>query len=101
MTPGSGLSPRPVGVWGGPQAEPTGEVLIHPQARQDQPRADFYAERFRGEFKPAFDAWLATKPLANPDAPPSPFEMAEYRVALRDRAAQKEVAAADASAEGV
>ena len=23
----------------------------------------FYRERFRAEFKPAFDAWLATKPL--------------------------------------
>ena len=69
-------------------------------AAEDQVRADFYAKRFRTEFKPAFDAWLATKPLANPDAPSSPFVMAEYKLALRDQAAQKEQAAAEASTEG-
>ena len=69
-------------------------------AAKDQPRADFYAKRFRGEFQPAFDAWVATKPLENVDAPSSPFEMPEYRLALREKAAEKEQAAADASAEG-
>jgi len=69
-------------------------------AAEDQRRADFYAERFRAEFKPAFAAWLATKPLVNADAPSSPFEMAEYRVAQREQAAQKEAAASVASAEG-
>ena len=67
-------------------------------AAKDQLRADFYAKRFRTEFKPAFDAWLATKPLANPDAPTSPFVMAEYKLALREQAAEKEQAAAAASA---
>ena len=42
--------------------------------------ADFYLERFRPEFRPAFDAWLATDPLTNPDAPPSPFAMDEYQL---------------------
>ncbi len=69
-------------------------------AAEDQPRAGFYAERFRTEFKPAFDAWLATKPLENAGAPSSPFVMPEYKLALREQAAQKEQAAADASAEG-
>jgi hypothetical protein len=40
--------------------------------------AEFYVERFRDEFKPAFEAWLATDPANNPDAPPSPFAMPEY-----------------------
>jgi hypothetical protein len=40
--------------------------------------AEFYMERFRDEFKPAFEAWLATDPANNPDAPPSPFAMPEY-----------------------
>lgn len=31
--------------------------------------------RFRDEFRPAVDAWLATDPVNNPDAPPSPFAM--------------------------
>jgi hypothetical protein len=50
-------------------AEATGEAEL--QA--------FYVERFRPDFKPAFDAWLATDPLTNPDAPPTPFAMEEYQ----------------------
>src|SRR6187200_2594142 len=30
--------------------------------------ADFYEQRFRDEFRPAYDAWLATEPLTNPAA---------------------------------
>ncbi|MEN8239351.1 MAG: hypothetical protein ABFR53_09140 [Actinomycetota bacterium] len=41
----------------------------------------FIANRFRDEFVPAVDAWLATDPVNNPDAPNSPFEMEEYVVA--------------------
>jgi hypothetical protein len=40
----------------------------------------FYA-RFRPEFRTAMDAWLATQPLVNLDAPPTPFAMDEYQVA--------------------
>ena len=40
----------------------------------------FYRARFRKEFKPAFDAWVATKPLKTPGAPPTPFAMPEYRL---------------------
>jgi hypothetical protein len=56
--------------------------------------ADFYVARFRDEFKTAYDAGLATDPLVNPDAPPTPFAMPEYRLAARveadrlDRAAE-------------
>lgn len=42
--------------------------------------AEFYLQRFRAEFRPGFDAWLATKPLTNPDAPPTPFAVDEYRL---------------------
>ncbi|HEY6628516.1 MAG TPA: hypothetical protein VI193_06010 [Acidimicrobiia bacterium] len=41
----------------------------------------FLYARFRPEFKTAMDAWLATRPLSNPDAPPTPFAMEEYQVA--------------------
>ena len=34
--------------------------------------------RFRPEFQAAFDAWIKTDPLNNPDAPPSPTYMPEY-----------------------
>jgi hypothetical protein len=37
--------------------------------------------RFRPEFGTAMDAWLATRPLITPDAPPTPFAMDEYQVA--------------------
>ncbi len=37
--------------------------------------------RMREEFVPALEAWLATDPISNPDAPPTPFTMAEYTLA--------------------
>lgn len=43
--------------------------------------AQFYSERFRDEFRPAFDAWTALDPLNNTDAPPTPLGMAEYQLA--------------------
>jgi hypothetical protein len=47
----------------------------------DEPElAEFYTARFRPEFKPAFDAWLATDPLTDPDAPPTPFAMDDYQL---------------------
>lgn len=41
----------------------------------------FIYRRFRPEMKRALDAWLATKPLANANAPSSPFAMRQYQVA--------------------
>ena len=45
--------------------------------------ADFYFKRFRKEFRPAVDAWVATRPLKNPNAPLTPFAMPQYRLAAR------------------
>ena len=53
---------------------------VNATATDDQDLADFYNQRFRPEFRPAFDAWLATDPLTNPDAPPTPFAMTEYEL---------------------
>lgn len=50
-------------------------------AHRERRLADFYFRRFRSEFKPAVTAWLATKPLRNPDAPLTPFAMPQYRLA--------------------
>ena len=47
----------------------------------DQKLARFYRMRFRKEFRPAFNAWLATDPKTNPKAPLSPFAMPDYRLA--------------------
>jgi hypothetical protein len=56
--------------------------------------AEFYAKRFRPEFIPAFDAWLASKPQANPAAAPSPFALPEYTLALEQKALQLDEEAA-------
>jgi hypothetical protein len=50
--------------------------------------ANFYLDRFRDEFKPAVDAWIALRPLKNPDAPLTPFQMDQYHVASADEAKQ-------------
>jgi hypothetical protein len=47
----------------------------------DAQLADFYRQRFRDEFEPAVAAWIALDPFTNPDAPPSPLAMPEYRLA--------------------
>lgn len=52
--------------------------------------ANFYFARFRAEFRPAVDAWIATKPLKNPDAPLTPFAMDEYRLAAQEEADELE-----------
>ena len=54
---------------------------------------DFYFERFRKEFKPAVAAWLATKPIQNPNAPLTPFAMPQYRSAAREDAERLEMQA--------
>ena len=36
-------------------------------ARDETELAAFYRKRFRPEFKPAFDAWVATRPRKNPE----------------------------------
>ena len=63
-------------------------------ARDETELVDFYFARFRAEFKPAVSAWLATRPLRNPDAPLTPFAMPQYRLA-----AEQEAARLDAEAE--
>jgi TRAP-type C4-dicarboxylate transport system permease small subunit len=58
--------------------------------------AAFYRKRFRLEFKPAVEAWIATRPLTNPSAPLTPFVMPQYRLAARTEAERL-----DARAEGL
>jgi hypothetical protein len=55
--------------------------------------ADFYLKRFRAEFKPAVDAWIATRPLKNANAPLTPFAMPQYRLAARKEAAELDLEA--------
>jgi hypothetical protein len=66
-------------------------------ARDEGELASFYRKRFRDEFVPAFDAWVATKPRTNPDAPLSPFAMPHYQLAASAKADALEAQAGDHS----
>ena len=66
-------------------------------ARNEAELAAFYDKRFRPEFKPAFEAWVATKPRKNPSAPLSPFAMPQYKLAANATSDRLEVKAAAAS----
>jgi len=66
-------------------------------ARNETELAAFYDKRFRPEFKPAFDAWVATRPRKNPSAPLSPFAMPQYKLAATAEADRLEVKAAASS----
>ena len=63
--------------------------------------ADFYFKRFRPEFKPAVDAWIATKPQQNPNAPLTPFAMPQYQLAARAEANRLEAKADASSAKAI
>jgi hypothetical protein len=63
-------------------------------ARDESELADFYRKRFRDEFEPAFDAWVATRPRRNPDAPLSPFALPDYKLAATEEADALEARAA-------
>jgi hypothetical protein len=47
----------------------------------DTELADLYERRFRDEFRPAFEAWLADDPLHDPNAISSPLREKEYVLA--------------------
>jgi len=70
---------------------------VNATAQKDSALATFYEKRFRPEFKPAFNAWLATRPLVNSSAPPSPFAMPDYRLAATAEADRLERDAASFS----
>jgi hypothetical protein len=67
--------------------------------RGEEELADFYVDRFREEFRPAFDAWLAADPFTSPGAAPTPFAMPEYQVTAREQAQQLDAAAEASAAE--
>ena len=55
--------------------------------------AGMFEKRFRAEFRPAFDAWLATSPLTDANAPPGPMSMPQYVLADSKRATDLEAQA--------
>ena len=65
------------------------------ESRGETKLAAFFERRLLPEIRPAFDAWKKTDPLNNPNAPPGPAKMAEYRDVMGEQAAQKNQAATD------
>jgi hypothetical protein len=56
---------------------------VNAYAQGQKQLSDFYFRRFRAEFRPAVDAWIATRPLKNRGAPLTPFAMPQYKLATR------------------
>jgi hypothetical protein len=73
---------------------------VNAYVEENEELSQFYLDRFRPEFRPAFDAWVAYKPRTNPDAPSSPFAMPEYKLAAQEEADKLEEQANLLVAEG-
>ncbi len=54
---------------------------------------NFYRSHFRPDFKPAFEAWLASDPYHNIDALPTPFAHPLYRASLHEMAVELSIKA--------
>ncbi len=80
----------------------SGDVQPPPSAEEYQPTpgtlSGFLFERFREEFTPAVQAWLATDPFRDANAPATPFDMPEYELEARQMAIDLQ-AVADETAE--
>jgi hypothetical protein len=55
---------------------------INARASSNEALAQFYAQRFRAEAKTAFEAWMATHPFENTNAPAHPFVTNLYQPRL-------------------
>ena len=57
-------------------------------------------KRLRPGYRPAFDAWVATKPLTNPKAPAGPAYMPQYKIPQAAQAKAFDAAADESFTEG-
>ncbi len=69
------------------QEQTAAQLRAHGYVTSPDTLSGFLVARFRPEFRPAFSAWLAARPLQNPEAPSSPFVMKEYALASAVEAA--------------
>ncbi len=63
---------------------------LNAHAGSNETLANFYSSRFRSEAKTAFEAWMATHPFENSDAPAHPFVTNLYHPRLLDEAREAE-----------
>ena len=73
-------------------------IVAYSEGKQDV--AQLYVDRFSPEYAVAFNAWLSTMPFTNPDAPPGPSYMPEYRNSQTEHAAELNRKATDTFDEG-
>jgi hypothetical protein len=59
---------------------------INARASTNESLARYYTDRFRGEAKTAFEAWMATRPFENTNAPAHPFVADLYKPRLLEEA---------------
>jgi hypothetical protein len=67
---------------------------VNAYAQKQAELADFYFKRFRKEFRPAVEAWVATRPLKNPNAALTPFAIPQYHLEARAQAEHLDARAA-------
>jgi hypothetical protein len=73
---------------------------VNAVSKGDLIEAQFLKERFREEFKPAFEAWIAKANTTDPIPPGTPFELPEYTVAKYTESDMLEAKATAAFNEG-
>jgi hypothetical protein len=71
---------------------------VDARAGREAALASFYRRRFRKEFKPAFSAWLATRPFTDAAAPPTPFALPSYKLAAAAEAERLDAQAEESAA---
>lgn len=69
-------------------------------ATGNQKVAEIFERRFRPEYHVAFEAWMKTDPMNNPNAPPGPMLMAEYHNASLEESAKLEAEASQLFKQG-
>ncbi|MGA9566463.1 MAG: hypothetical protein WBS19_13135 [Candidatus Korobacteraceae bacterium] len=69
-------------------------------ATGDQKVAHLFERRFRPEFRVAYDVWLKTDPLNNPNAPPGPQLLPEYHNTELEKSAKLTDEASEVFEEG-
>jgi hypothetical protein len=63
---------------------------INARAASNETLARFYSDRFRGEARRAFEAWMTTRPFENTNAPAHPFVTNLYQPRLLEDSREAE-----------
>jgi hypothetical protein len=74
--------------------------LLNAHASGNTALENVFRRRFRPEFLPVFDAWLALDPFSNTDATPGPLFMPQYPSSLPSASDQLEAEASQQFSEG-